>query len=111
MPIFEYKGKTLAGAAVQGQMKANSREDLERVFDRFHALDREGRRGGSGLGLTIVHRLCERMDWQISVSHEILDGSGDRFACIPWRDECRRRRACADHRGRVTDNRYPCAVG
>jgi type IV pilus assembly protein PilC len=32
MPVFEYKGKTLAGAAVQGAMKANSRADLERVL-------------------------------------------------------------------------------
>ncbi len=32
MPVFEYKGKTLAGAAVQGTMKANSRGDLERVL-------------------------------------------------------------------------------
>lgn len=32
MPEFEYKGKTLAGAAVEGKMKANSREDLERVL-------------------------------------------------------------------------------
>ena len=32
MPVFEYKGKTLAGAAVQGQLKANSKADLERVL-------------------------------------------------------------------------------
>jgi len=32
MPIFEYKGKTLAGAPVQGSLKAKSREDLERVL-------------------------------------------------------------------------------
>lgn len=32
MPIFEYKGKTLAGAPVQGTLKAKSREDLERVL-------------------------------------------------------------------------------
>ncbi|PWB72962.1 pilus assembly protein PilC [candidate division GN15 bacterium] len=32
MPVFEYKGKTLAGAAVQGSMKANSKEDMERVL-------------------------------------------------------------------------------
>ena len=32
MPVFEYKGKTLAGAAVQGTMKANTRADLERVL-------------------------------------------------------------------------------
>ncbi len=32
MAVFEYKGKTLAGAAVQGTMKANNREELERVL-------------------------------------------------------------------------------
>jgi len=32
MPIFEYKGKTLAGSPVQGALKAKSREDLERVL-------------------------------------------------------------------------------
>ena len=32
MPVFEYKGKTLAGAVVQGSMKANTRADLERVL-------------------------------------------------------------------------------
>jgi len=32
MPVFEYKGKTLAGAAVQGSLKAKSRNDLERVL-------------------------------------------------------------------------------
>lgn len=32
MPIFSYKGKTLAGAAVQGELKAKSRGDLERVL-------------------------------------------------------------------------------
>lgn len=32
MPVFEYKGKTLAGAAVQGQLKAKSRDDVERVL-------------------------------------------------------------------------------
>ncbi len=32
MSVFEYKGKTLAGAAVQGQLKAKSRQDVERVL-------------------------------------------------------------------------------
>lgn len=32
MPVFEYKGKTLAGANVSGELKANSKEDLERVL-------------------------------------------------------------------------------
>ena len=32
MPVFEYKGKTLAGASVQGELKANTKNDLERVL-------------------------------------------------------------------------------
>lgn len=32
MPVFVYKGKTLAGAAVQGELKAKSKSDLERVL-------------------------------------------------------------------------------
>jgi len=32
MPVFEYKGKTLAGAAVQGSLKAKTKVDLERVL-------------------------------------------------------------------------------
>jgi len=32
VPVFEYKGKTLAGASVQGELKANSKNDLERVL-------------------------------------------------------------------------------
>lgn len=32
MPVFVYKGKTLAGAAVQGELKAKSKDDLERVL-------------------------------------------------------------------------------
>ncbi len=32
MPVFEYKGKTLAGAAVKGSLKAKSKQDLERVL-------------------------------------------------------------------------------
>ncbi|MEW6014685.1 MAG: type II secretion system F family protein [Candidatus Zixiibacteriota bacterium] len=32
MPVYEYKGKTLAGAMVQGELTAGSREELERVL-------------------------------------------------------------------------------
>ncbi len=32
MPVFEYKGKTLAGAAVQGTMKAKDRSEIERLL-------------------------------------------------------------------------------
>jgi type IV pilus assembly protein PilC len=32
MPVFEYKGKTLAGAPVQGTMKAKDRPEIERIL-------------------------------------------------------------------------------
>jgi len=32
MPVFEYKGKTLAGAQVQGELNAKDRADLERIL-------------------------------------------------------------------------------
>ena len=32
MPVFEYKGKTLAGAAVAGEIKAENKADLERIL-------------------------------------------------------------------------------
>jgi len=32
MPVFTYKGKTLAGAAVEGELKASSKSDVERVL-------------------------------------------------------------------------------
>nr|MBN2276713.1 type II secretion system F family protein [candidate division Zixibacteria bacterium] len=34
MPVFEYKGKTLAGAVVQGELDAKDRGDLERILRR-----------------------------------------------------------------------------
>jgi type IV pilus assembly protein PilC len=32
MPVFEYKGKTLAGAVVQGELAAGNRDELERLL-------------------------------------------------------------------------------
>jgi len=32
MPVFEYKGRTLAGTAVQGELSASNREELERLL-------------------------------------------------------------------------------
>lgn len=32
MPLFDYKGKTVGGAAVAGQLKAKDRRDLERIL-------------------------------------------------------------------------------
>jgi len=32
MPVFEYKGRTLAGAAVQGELSASNRDEMERLL-------------------------------------------------------------------------------
>jgi type II secretory pathway component PulF len=34
MPEFEYRGKTMAGAQVNGVLKAGSKQDLERILRR-----------------------------------------------------------------------------
>lgn len=38
MPVFEYKGKTLAGSPVQGDLTAKDRSDLERILRRNRIL-------------------------------------------------------------------------
>lgn len=38
MPVWEYKGKTLAGAQVQGSMKAESKAELERMLRQNRVL-------------------------------------------------------------------------
>ncbi|MEW5923775.1 MAG: type II secretion system F family protein [Candidatus Zixiibacteriota bacterium] len=38
MPVFEYKGKTMAGAPVQGDLTAKDRSDLERILRRNRIL-------------------------------------------------------------------------
>ena len=40
-----------------------SKEDQEKVFDRFYQTDKS--KDGSGLGLAIAKSLCERNCWKI----------------------------------------------
>ncbi|HWR83237.1 MAG TPA: type II secretion system F family protein [Candidatus Deferrimicrobium sp.] len=53
MPVFDYKGKTLAGAAVQGQLKAKSREDVERVLRQNRILVKSVTKKAAELNLKI----------------------------------------------------------
>lgn len=41
-----------------------SKEDQEKIFDRFYQTDKS--KDGSGLGLAIAKALCEQNDWQIN---------------------------------------------
>ncbi len=41
-----------------------SKEDQEKIFDRFYQTDKT--KDGSGLGLAIAKTLCEQNDWQIT---------------------------------------------
>lgn len=48
-----------------------AREELDRVFEPFYRSDRDSCQiKGYGLGLTIVSRICEQMNWQISLKSE-----------------------------------------
>jgi signal transduction histidine kinase len=54
-------------------------ENLQAIFDEFHQVGHSSTRstGGVGLGLAIVHRLCEALGGSVSVESEI--GSGSTF--------------------------------
>jgi signal transduction histidine kinase len=55
-------------------------EELERVFDRFHRVERGGRHdGGSGLGLHIVRQLVVAQGGAIVVTSESDQGTMFRF--------------------------------
>ena len=50
-----------------------SPETLARIFEPFFRAEPE-RKQGHGLGMPIVHRLCERFGWKIEL--ESLPGQG-----------------------------------
>lgn len=50
-------------------------EELAHIFER-HYRGRNAHQGGSGIGLSIVKRICDRQHWQIQVHSEV--GSGTR---------------------------------
>lgn len=63
-------------------------EDLDRIFERFYAVDKSHSRslGGSGLGLSIVERIIEKHQGTIEVDSEL--GKGTTFSIsLPIQEE------------------------
>lgn len=52
-------------------------ENLNRIFDRFFTVDKShgGKNGGFGLGLSVVRKLCEKADWELSVKSKLGEGT------------------------------------
>ena len=65
-------------------------EDLDRIFERFYAVDKSHSRslGGSGLGLSIVERIIEKHQGNIAVESEVGKGTTFRIS-LPIREEDR----------------------
>lgn len=62
---------------VQDQGVGIPPEDLDRIFERFYAVDKSHSRrlGGSGLGLSIVDRIIDRHYGEIHISSEVGKGT------------------------------------
>ncbi|MFK8029725.1 MAG: sensor histidine kinase [Gammaproteobacteria bacterium] len=50
-------------------------DELEQVFKPFNRGKRDRQRGGFGVGLTIVKRLCERFTWPLSIESTVGVGT------------------------------------
>lgn len=58
------------GVEIKDSGPGMDEEELKQVFKPFNRGRRERRRGGFGVGLTIVKRLCERFAWPLAVESE-----------------------------------------
>ena len=61
------------------------KEDLKHIFERLYKCDKGRSQKGSGLGLSIVHQLVEKMGGSITV--ESTPGKGTEFTLVFPLDE------------------------
>ena len=51
-------------------------KSLQRIFEPFYRANREQERvKGFGLGMSIVKRICDQMNWHISIDSELGKGT------------------------------------
>lgn len=74
--LLEKKGNEIE-IRIKDQGMGIPQEDLDRIFERFYAVDKSHSRslGGSGLGLSIVERIVEKHQGSITVDSELGKGS------------------------------------
>lgn len=87
---IEKEGKEIIKMRITDQGIGIPQEDLDRIFERFYAVDKSHSRslGGSGLGLSIVERIIEKHLGKIDVQSEL--GKGTTFlVTLPIGDDDR----------------------
>lgn len=57
-------------------------EELEKIFNRHYRGKNTANIGGSGIGLSIVKRICDRMGWRITIHSEIGKGTEARLSLL-----------------------------
>ena len=75
--VVEYDGKRLR-ITVQDNGVGMPKEQLDKIFDRFHQVD--GTEGGTGIGLSLVKELLQLHKGQVSVQSEAGRGSTFRIS-------------------------------
>ena len=65
-----------------------SKENMDRIFDRFYTVDKShnGVEGGFGLGLAIVKKLAQKAGWKINLKSEV--NKGTKFEILFYKNKC-----------------------
>ena len=70
------------GVTVTDTGQGIATEDLEHIFDRHYRGRNTAKNGGSGIGLSIVKRICDRMGWGITIHSEVGKGTEARLELL-----------------------------
>jgi type IV pilus assembly protein PilC len=62
VPVFEYKGRTLAGASVAGEMQAKDRKDLERILRGRRVLVSQAKKKAAEIKLSFGSKKVAKID-------------------------------------------------